>query len=89
MATKQQVAAVHDIHPDWTYRQVATALGCHVSYVRATAGRGGYRFAGTYEAREAKLRVAATAVLKNYAAVFGENDKTLALREALSEYDNG
>ena len=39
MATKDQVIALHRKHPDWSAPDIAAALGCDASYVRATARR--------------------------------------------------
>jgi len=39
MSDKQQVIALHRLHPDWCADQIAAKLGCHAGYVRATAAR--------------------------------------------------
>lgn len=84
MANKEQVYALHLSHPEWTVRQVADALKCHPSYVRATAGRGGYKFASATE-REAVLIQAAIDYVKEDNAGFA-SIKYVMLEQAVAEY---
>jgi hypothetical protein len=41
MTTKHDVIRIHQIEPTWAAPQIASYLGCHPSYVHATAKRNG------------------------------------------------
>jgi len=40
---KYAVMRLHEMHPDWTARQISIALDCGQDYVRSTAYRNGIR----------------------------------------------
>lgn len=91
MTTKEDIAALHDIHPEWTVRQVADALKCSTGYVRATARRGSFKFRLEHEAMNEELAEAARQVLGEYVALASmtgdpeKKPKVIRLRKALRQ----